>query len=104
VTVLAPALAKPADTARPTIKGTAKYKNTVTADAGRWTGTPPITFRYQWKACKTKKASTCKAIRGATRQTFTVTKRYVGDRLEVVVTAIDAAGRTKVTSRAARVL
>jgi hypothetical protein len=87
----------------PTIKGKAKNKSRLVANKGKWAGTAPISYKYQWEVCNTK-AKKCKAVRGATKNTLTLVLKDVGHRLKVSVTAVNAAGRVSVTSKPTSVI
>ncbi len=93
----------PTNTALPTIKGKTKTGNKLVANKGRWTGTSPITYKYQWKSCNNR-AKQCKTISGATKPTIVLGRKYVGHRLEVVITAVNATGRATATSKATAVI
>lgn len=82
----------PANTSTPTISGTARDSLTLTADDGSWTGTPPISFSYQWRACLASDPSNCSDISGATAKTYTLTSAEVGKRMRVAVTASNSGG------------
>jgi len=41
----------PVNTAPPTVTGTTQVGQTLTAAPGTWTGTPPISYGYQWQRC-----------------------------------------------------
>jgi len=87
----------PRNTARPTISGTARQGELLTADPGRWSGTQPMTFAYQWRRCDANGAS-CSNIIGATARTYTLTSVDVGNRLRVRVRASNDAGSGTATS------
>jgi hypothetical protein len=87
----------PVNTAPPTIAGTPKEGETLTADPGTWTGTPPIKYAYAWQRCSATGAS-CAAISGATAKTYALTTADVGATLRVSVTATDSTGNTSATS------
>ena len=93
-----PDRSKPASTVLPTITGKAKAGKKLTVSRGKWTGAGPIGYKYQWKRCN-RKLRDCRVIRGATKTTFTLSMKYVGQRLEAVVTATNSAGKTSVTSK-----
>jgi hypothetical protein len=83
-------------TAAPTIVGTAKAGETLTANRGTWsTGTSG--FRYQWMTCDAGGA-TCASIAGATGTTYGVRAADAGKTIRVVVTATSAGGETTATS------
>jgi hypothetical protein len=73
----------PASQAPPTISGTAKQGQTLTAASGSWSGG---TFSYQWQRCDTTGAS-CSSIGSATGSTYTVAAGDIGSTVRVKVTA-----------------
>jgi len=87
----------PANTAPPTITGTAHEGQTLTADPGTWTGTQPITYAYEWQRCNATGGS-CAAISGAIAKTYVLTTADAGVTLRVKVTATDSTGATSATS------
>ena len=89
----------PVNTEPPTISGEAREGQTLTASAGTWTGTGPITYEYEWKSCNAK--SECAETSGAT---YLLTRADVGNKLEVVVTAKNSAGSAHATSAATAVV
>ena len=76
----------PANTAAPTVSGTAKFDSTLTAAKGAWTGTPTIGYDYQWRRCNAQGAS-CSNIAGATSATYKIAASDVHNTLRVVVSA-----------------
>jgi hypothetical protein len=99
----AAATTAPRNTVRPTITGTARQGETLTADPGMWSGTQPITFTYQWRRCDTGGAS-CSNIVGATSKTYTLTSADVGNRVRVRLRAANSAGSSTALSLATAVV
>jgi hypothetical protein len=87
----------PRNTSPPTISGTQRVGQTLTGNPGSWTGTPPITFSYQWIRCNSQLAN-CASISGATSRQYTLTPDDRGRRLIFFVTARNADGSS--TARA----
>ena len=87
----------PLNLAGPTISGTVLPGQTLTANNGSWTGTPPIAYAYQWLACAPLGGG-CTEIAGATEQTYTVGAGEIGESFEVIVTATNAYGKASATS------
>jgi hypothetical protein len=60
----------PLNTAEPTISGTPRFRATLTASTGSWTGATPITYAYQWLRCDASggrpDGSNCAIVAGAT--------------------------------------
>jgi sugar lactone lactonase YvrE len=77
---------KPANTSPPTISGTAQAGQTLTASAGSWTGTPTITYAYQWQRCD-ESGESCSAISGETSSSYELAAEDVGATICVHVTA-----------------
>jgi hypothetical protein len=83
--VVQPNAAPLTNTARPTISGTPRVGNELTANEGTWTGNP-TTFTFQWQRCDID-VVTCLDVIGATGRTYGVRLADLGFRLRVVVTA-----------------
>jgi hypothetical protein len=96
--VLARSAAAPQNTALPTISGTPREGNTLTANNGTWTNSP-TSYTYQWQRCDSGGAS-CTNITGANAKTYSVATADVEHTLRVIVTAVNADGSTPATSRA----
>ena len=94
----APASA-PSNASAPTILGSPQEGELVSASVGSWTGTPPLTYRYQWQRCNPS-GEECAAISGATSATHAVTATDVGSTLRVAVTVTNGAGEASLTSAA----
>jgi hypothetical protein len=87
--------AAPANTAVPTITGTAQQGLTLTASNGSWSGSP-TSYTYQWQDCTS--STSCTNITGATSSTYTLQSSDVGDTIDIVVTATNASGPSSATS------
>ena len=87
----------PKNTSAPTISGTPKEGSVLTVNRGRWNGTQPITFSYQWQRCDAT-GGNCADIAGATATTYTATSTDVAGVLRVNVTATNSRGSTVATS------
>ncbi len=81
---------------QPDVHGRAQVGQTVSVDNGRWYGTTPITFTYQWQRCTT--GGTCAGISGATRSSFVPVAGDVGYRLRATVTAHNSVGSASIAS------
>ena len=90
--------AAPTNTTSPTISGTAKVGSTLTANEGTWANSP-TSFTYQWQRCASDGRG-CGDITGAASKTYTPVTGDVGHALRVVVTAVNADGKTSATSGA----
>ena len=88
--------AAPANTNSPTISGTAKIGEQLTADPGTWSGTVSP-YAYQWQLCDSS-GNGCAPIQDATAKIFGVRSTDVGHEIRVVVTATNSTGSTNATS------
>jgi hypothetical protein len=90
------ALVPPDNTSEPSISGQAIEGRTLTANAGTWSGSTPMSFQYRWLRCPTDggaaDGSNCLTISGATDNTFRLRDNDVGIRIRVRVTAQNADG------------
>lgn len=83
----------PDNTVLPAITGTAEVGETLTASAGTWTGTAPITYGYRWFAGG-------EAIPGANAATYVPVGGDTGKAISVLVTASNPAGTGQAISAA----
>ncbi|MGD0273197.1 MAG: hypothetical protein ABSB96_05680 [Gaiellaceae bacterium] len=93
----APAAVAPTNSVSPTISGTAKQGQTLSATTGTWAGNPAPTFAYQWRRCDSSGGS-CSDISGAGSATYLLVLADVGSTIRVVVTATNSAGSATATS------
>lgn len=87
----------PANTTAPSIKGTTREGDTLTASLGSWTGTPVVTYSYQWHRCDAAGAS-CSDLTGATGSSYVARTSDIGATVQLTVTARNAAGSTLATT------
>ena len=89
----------PANASAPTISGSPNVGSTLTANPGSWTGSAPITFKYQWEICGAN-GDACHDIAGAATQTYQVKTADPGNTVRVRVTGSNSAGSNSATSAA----
>ncbi len=88
--------AAPKKSKAPTIAGTPRDGQLLSATPGTWKGTEPISFRYQWQLCQ---KSACSSIAGATGSSYRPMTEQIGSKLEVVVTGTNAGGSSSAHSK-----
>src|SRR5262245_65604459 len=93
---LAAASVVPDNQTPPSVSGSAREGQTLTATNGTWANNP-TSFRYQWQRCSQAGAD-CTGIQSATNQTYTTASADVDHTLRVVVTAVNADGQSSATS------
>ncbi len=93
---------KPHNSTLPSITGTTKAGQTLSASQGSWTGTPPLSFGYQWERCNAS-GNSCHNV-GTDASTYPLGSGDVGSTIRVVVTATNGGGFTAATSVASAVI
>ncbi|HEX8157467.1 MAG TPA: LamG-like jellyroll fold domain-containing protein [Solirubrobacteraceae bacterium] len=89
----------PTNTVAPTISGSAKEGQALTAAPGSWNGTQVITYAYAWQRCNAT-GSGCAVIAGAAGATYTLASADIGSTVRVTVAATNTAGAAMATSTA----
>jgi hypothetical protein len=87
---LAVTYAVPANTVAPVVSGSLSVGSTLTTTTGTWTGSPTITYSYQWKRGATNV--------GTNANTYTLVTGDIGSNMTCVVTATNPGGSTDATS------
>ncbi|MDX6475278.1 MAG: large repetitive protein, partial [Gaiellaceae bacterium] len=87
----------PANVVAPSITGTARVNEILTAQIGTWTGVAPITYTYQWQTCDAAGVN-CAAIGPQTGATYQVLASDTGNRLRVTVTANNSGGASSINT------
>ncbi|MGD1057512.1 MAG: DUF6531 domain-containing protein [Solirubrobacteraceae bacterium] len=85
--------AVPVDISAPTISGEAVEGATLTERHGSWSN-EPTSYVYQWELCAAN-GKECKAISGASEQTYTTIAADIDHRLIVSEAAVNVAGPSK---------
>ena len=81
----------PTHSAQPTVTGIFARDEQLNATPGIWTGIGSIAYAYQWYRCDATGAH-CSSIHGATKQTYTLVGRDVGQTIGLTVRATDSTG------------
>jgi hypothetical protein len=89
----------PANTAVPTISGTPRTGETLTAAEGQWSGVAPISYTYEWQLCDPT-GNACAALAGATARILVLPAGAVGKTVRVKVTGANATGSASAISSA----
>jgi hypothetical protein len=94
--------APPNNTGEPAISGRAEQGRTLQSSNGRWSGTQPISFAYQWVRCGPgggrPDGGDCAIVSGATSRSYRLTAADVDFRMRIRVTASNADGSRTVAS------
>jgi hypothetical protein len=88
----------PANTSPPTIAGSAKVGETLTADNGTWSNSP-TSFAYQWLRCNGG-GNSCVSVANGTQKTYTLVGADASQTIRVRVTATNADGSASAESAA----
>src|SRR5206468_3009294 len=102
-TIAQQAASAPSNQSLPVLSGSPVVGQTLSASAGSWSGTAPITYTYQWQGCDSSGGS-CVAISGATGASYVVASGDLGSTLRVVVTASNAGGQASASSAVSAVV
>jgi hypothetical protein len=82
-------------TQAPTITGTTKVGQTLTASGGHWTGPNGTTASYQWLRCTdATNVYSCSILDGATAQTYKLVNDDANKRMRVALVARDRNGKS----------
>jgi hypothetical protein len=81
----------PAETAPPVVSGTQTFGSTLSCTTGTWTGTPTISYTYQWQRDGSN-------INTATSSTYTLVQADVGNTIRCVVTGTNSYGNSSAIS------
>jgi hypothetical protein len=92
----------PANTAGPTISGTAQEGQQLSTTNGTWSDSP-TSYAYAWSQCDAS-GNSCTSIGSATAATYTAVAADVGHTLRVTVTAKNSSGSGNATSAASAVV
>src|SRR5215210_8374244 len=89
--------AAPVNSSPPTVSGTAREGEQLSAQRGVWAGSEPIEYGYQWRRCSS--LDVCEDIVGASAESYTLTAADVGFSMQVTVTATNAVGWSAASSQ-----
>ena len=87
----------PRNTVPPTISGTPVVGRVLTLNRGTWTGSQPISYRYEWRRCDSN-GNGCVPIAGAVGLTWRILQASVGHTIRARVFATNPGGTSELTS------
>ena len=87
----------PKNTKEPSVSGTPRQGQTLTANVGGWSGAAPIGYGYQWLRCDGN-GNNCAVLGGQTKPTFAPGASEVNTRIRVRITASNSGGSAQATS------
>ena len=87
----------PLNTSPPTVSGTDRVGQTLSASTGSWGGVTPIRYSLRWQRCDAA-GSNCERIANASGQTYAVADRDLGKTIRINVTATNADGSAQALS------
>ncbi|HEY0517520.1 MAG TPA: hypothetical protein VGD00_10395, partial [Solirubrobacteraceae bacterium] len=90
----------PNNTEVPSVSGTPTAGQSLTAASGKWSGTEPITFEYEWLRCNTEGKACAQAATPSVLTNYTIQPADVGHTLRVKVIATNVAGKGEKESNA----
>ena len=93
ITVQIESAIPPVNTVAPVVSGTATVGQTLSTTNGTWTGTPTITFTYQWQRNSSN-------ISLATSSTYTLVNADAGNPIRCVVTGTNSVSNSSANSNA----
>jgi hypothetical protein len=82
----------PKNTELPTVSGTPTAGQTLTAASGKWSGTEPIVYEYEWLRCNSAGSECTTDSAASLLAAYTVVPADVGHRLRVKVIAKNLVG------------
>src|SRR5262249_7867229 len=85
-----PAAARPANTVRPSISGTAQEGKTLTGNRGSWTNNPTA-YDYSWRRCD-RSGDDCRTIGSARETSYTLADDDAGRTIRFQVRARNPSG------------
>ena len=89
--------AAPVNQQAPTLSGTPEVGQRLTANAGTWSGTNPISYVYRYQRCD-RNGANCFTGGSTTQRTYVVTNEDLGKTVRVRVTASNRDGSTSASS------
>ena len=92
-------LQAPANGEAPTISGTPAAGDALSAEAGSWTGSRPLTYAFQWQRCNGEGVE-CVNVEGANGETYGLTNADAAHTIRLLETAKNRGGEASVTSAA----
>ena len=78
----------------PSIVGSLVEGQVLSATTGKWSGSEPISYGYQWLQCNAA-GEACSEISKATGSTLKLLSGLIGQTVKVVVTASNVAGSAR---------
>lgn len=86
----------PVNTGLPVVSGVLEVGKVLSVSNGSWSGTTPMSFKYQWQLCL---LGSCTNIGGATGATLTLLGLDIGNTIDAIVTATNVTGSSSATSK-----